>query len=329
MFRGIVRAAALVAACGALARPAAGVSFTSSYLDGGSWGESGLYVQGFNPFVHDGPDPGLVENDTLYLNNFRFFKSGLADTASNIKLAIVSNVFMNLGNLTTDSTTTPEFVGISTNTIPSTAGLATGAPFDFQFSSLPLVFNEFNNYAAIFVNESAGVLTPILVSTLRADYVETPAGSGIYLPESNYGDPDPTAPVNDRLAVSNFTHGDDFGTFFDMFTGYADANFVASFSTTVPGDYDSDNDVDADDLAAWKSGFGTAVHNADGDGDGDVDGADFLIWQRGLGGSTPVAAVATTPTPEPCAATLAACAAVLGLGVSRRHAGRRPPLHGL
>jgi hypothetical protein len=314
------------AGASALSQPAGAVSFTTSYTDGGSWGESGLYAQGFNPFVDAEPIPGIAEGEPVYLTNFRFFKSGLADSASNIRLAIVNNIFLNLQGLTADPVASPAFVGISTNAISSTASLATGDPFDFQFNGLPLMFGEFDNYAAIFVNVGpANELTPVLVSTLRANYVETPPGSGTFLPQTNYGDIDPLAPLNDRLACSNFTHSDDFGRFFDVFFGYADANFVATFSTTppsMPGDYDGDGNVDGDDLTKSKAEFGqTATLGADGDGDGDVDGNDYLIWQRNLGAGQPVAGLATA-TPEPNGLALGFCAAAASARASRQR-GRR------
>ena len=69
----------------------------------------------------------------VHLDRFQFFKSGTADTASNIQLAIVNNFFLNLQTFTTSS---PELVGLSTNTIASTASIATGDPITFNFNHL-------------------------------------------------------------------------------------------------------------------------------------------------------------------------------------------------
>jgi MYXO-CTERM domain-containing protein len=84
----------------------------------------------------------------------------------------------------------------------------------------------------------------------------------------------------------------------------------------IPGDFDGDNDVDGDDLADWKDGFGTTsgalVADGDADDDGDVDGNDFLVWQRNV---TPANNAA--PVPEPAAGVLALLAAV-ALLVRRR-----------
>jgi hypothetical protein len=68
-----------------------------------------------------------------------------------------------------------------------------------------------------------------------------------------------------------------------------------------PADFDLDGDVDGNDLARWKTNFGTGTTQAQGnvDGDNDVDGNDFLVWQRALSASGPIAAV-----PEPTSLSL-------------------------
>ncbi|WP_168206851.1 glycoside hydrolase family 30 beta sandwich domain-containing protein [Lacipirellula limnantheis] len=53
------------------------------------------------------------------------------------------------------------------------------------------------------------------------------------------------------------------------------------------GDFDENGNVNADDLLAWKGGYGRSIDvaHADGDANGDlvVDGTDLLQWQRDLG----------------------------------------------
>ena len=68
-----------------------------------------------------------------------------------------------------------------------------------------------------------------------------------------------------------------------------------------PGDFNLDEDVDGDDLAAWNGGFGsgTTLAQGDADDDGDVDGSDFLTWQRNLGPAPGISSI-----PEPASATL-------------------------
>jgi hypothetical protein len=89
-------------------------------------------------------------------------------------------------------------------------------------------------------------------------------------------------------------------------------------------DFDGDLDVDAIDLAVWKSGF-VAIHGAagaqgDADGDYDSDGADFLAWQQQLA-SPGLAASADTAVPEP-ATFLLFIVATAGIRRVRGHAPR-------
>jgi hypothetical protein len=283
---------------------ASAVPFTTSYTDGGSW--SSLYAQGFSPSEAPSPSPGLAPDAIVPLDRFQFFKSGNVDSAMNVRLAIVNNFFLNLDTFTTSS---PELEGLSTNTIASTTGIATGDPITFSFDSLPLTFGD--DYAAIFVTEGAGgALSPVLVATMLADYVEDPPGSGMYRPESHYGDPD----VDYFKSASNFINANSFGRFLASFNApYADANFVASFdlpAAAIPGDYNNSGVVDGADLTVWKMQFGgTGTFAADGDADGDVDGTDFLIWQQHLGESA-AGLAAGAALPEPGAWALSVLAAM-------------------
>jgi hypothetical protein len=77
----------------------------------------------------------------------------------------------------------------------------------------------------------------------------------------------------------------------------------------VPGDFNSDGNVDGDDFSAWQANFPKAtaalLSEGDADGDGDVDGADFVVWQTNF--PTPSASNATM-IPEPSAIILAVIA---------------------
>jgi hypothetical protein len=90
----------------------------------------------------------------------------------------------------------------------------------------------------------------------------------------------------------------------------------------LPGDYDTDGEVDARDLTLWRAGFralSAVVRQGDADGDRDVDGTDFLAWQRRVGSDviTQVEPRPTAAVPEPSAAWLAALCA-LGMHRARR-----------
>src|SRR5262245_41112902 len=139
-----------------------GDPFTLSQTAGGTWNT--LYAQGFSPSIEPNPNPGLSAGSTVYLDEFRFFKSGNADSASNFRLLILNSYFTNLQGLNTSWSVVQ---GLSTNTVASTSGLNTGDAIVFDFDQLPVAYG--NNYAAVFVNVgSGGELTPVLVSALTA-----------------------------------------------------------------------------------------------------------------------------------------------------------------
>ena len=65
----------------------------------------------------------------------------------------------------------------------------------------------------------------------------------------------------------------------------------------MPGDFDGDHDVDADDLAQWEGDYGVNG-NSDSFLDGHSDGFDFLAWQLQFGkGVSPLAAQQAVPEP--------------------------------
>ena len=101
-------------------------------------------------------------------------------------------------------------------------------------------------------------------------------------------------------------------------------NLVLAFSPDyLAADFDEDREVDAEDLAKWKTGFGSSAGaghmQGDADKDQDVDGNDFLIWQRQLGSAQVVAASSqsSNAVPEPTALALAGVS-LLGLVASRQ-----------
>jgi hypothetical protein len=199
----------------------ASAAYTISKTDGGNW--QTLYVQGFNTSLGATPDPGLASGDAVYLSQFEFFKSGTADTASNIRLAILNDIFPSSPTVANMTTTSPTVVGLSTNTVLSTAPIATGDPIAFTFSNLPLAYGS--DYAAVFVNVGIDVgngapLTPVLVSALATNYTEVSAGD--FHPTTNYG-----AESEFQYATSNFISSG----FFNTFDYAGDANFRATIET--------------------------------------------------------------------------------------------------
>ena len=177
-----------------------------------------VYAQGFSTSLGATPVPGAANGDTVDLTQFQFFKSGNADSASNFQLAIFTTLFP---NFTTVNTSSPQFVGLSANTISSTASLNTGDAITFTFNNLQLTYG--NDYAAYFVNISGSTITPVLVSALTANYADT--GGGSFHPVVNYG-----TESQFQYATGNFISGSGF---LNAFSFAGDANFVATI-TTVP-----------------------------------------------------------------------------------------------
>ncbi len=228
-----------------------GPFFTVGFTENaGNW--NSIFAQGFSPFVEPSPDPGIGLLDTVSLDRFEFFKSGDDDITDTFRLAIVDNYFLNLEALTT---TSPELVALSDNSISGTAGIAIGAPIRFAFSDAELTYAA--DYAAVYVTEGpGGVLEPVLVPSLIADYEENPEGSGVFTPASAYGDRE----FDFQYTTSNFVNTNDFGSFFAAFEDGGDARFVASFNTpTLEGDFNNDGAVDAADYTSWRDVEGQAV----------------------------------------------------------------------
>jgi hypothetical protein len=105
----------------------------------------------------------------------------------------------------------------------------------------------------------------------------------------------------------------------------AQVTFVFEATPILPGDYDRDLDVDANDLFEWRQSFGDLASplgsGSDGNQNGIVDAADYTVWRDNLGAGTGAAAsVATTAAaPEPGGLSLVVCgAAALSLARRRR-----------
>jgi hypothetical protein len=191
------------------------------HANGSNW--QTLYVQGFNTSLGATPSPGLNAGDPVYLNSFSFYKSGTADSASNIQLAIVNSLFPSSPTISNMTTSSAPFVGLSTNTVASTAGINTGDAITFNFNNLQLSYGS--DYAAYFVNVGAGgALTPVLVSALAVNYALNPSDNAFH-PVNNYG-----TESQFNYATSNFINGG----FFSTFTFAGDADFTSTLSTTVP-----------------------------------------------------------------------------------------------
>ncbi len=212
----IVSVTSILAALAMSALPAkAQTPYTVSYTDGGTWNT--VYAQGFSTSLGATPVPGASIGDTVDLTQFQFFKSGTADSAADIYLAIFNTMYPDTVGLTTGSSS---FVGLSANSIASTASLNTGDAITFTFNNLALTYG--NDYSAYFVNVSGSSLTPVLVSALTANYVDL--GGGDWHPASNYG-----TESQYQYVTGNYISGG----YLSAFSYAGDADFNASL-TTIP-----------------------------------------------------------------------------------------------
>ncbi|HEY2759610.1 MAG TPA: PEP-CTERM sorting domain-containing protein [Pirellulales bacterium] len=328
MIRRFIRISSGVAATWLLVSASAvyAVSLTNSYTDGGVWNT--VFVQGFSPSISPTPDLGLSFTDNVSLEKFQFFKSGNADTIgtasgpASVQLVIVNNIFADLTNLSTSSSFV---VGLSSNSISSTANIATGAPITFTFNALQL--QDGNNYAAIVVSNNNGALTPVQISALTANYTNTGVdnGDGLFHPTTNYGSESQYV-----YSTSNFINSNSFGMFFNSFSYAGDANFVATMNHVVLGDFNNDSsfttaDVQAamaalSDLNTYESTNNLSAPDlitmGDFNQDGVFDSLDIQAMISALangGGSSSLTAV-----PEPTSAVLLALGGTVLCYCSRR-----------
>ncbi len=59
---------------------------------------------------------------------------------------------------------------------------------------------------------------------------------------------------------------------------------IHTITPLLPGDFNFDAAVDAQDYASWRSAYGiTGFSDADANRDGTVDAADYVVWRNGVG----------------------------------------------
>jgi hypothetical protein len=295
----LVLGATLLSIGGTTALAATG---TSSFTGDGNWGGGGgMYAQGFALGTGAGGFGVADANgNTVNLNQFQFYKSGLADS-TNVQLAIVNNFFLQTdtanGHRITISGNTA-LVGLSTNTLNVTsANYAVGAPINFTFNNLALTYGrgtydqqgfgvfEGPDYAAIFVHNDGTYLTPVLTPVLITNYsqVQNPydgspndgaaTGTAIidannwteYVPSHDYGYRRDYTNPNDP---DNPHYGDYFKSASNSYSTTA-TDYLTTF-----GPYHGDIDFSAT--------FTFTPTKGDFNGDGHFNAADILPMEQAL-----------------------------------------------
>jgi hypothetical protein len=96
-------------------------------------------------------------------------------------------------------------------------------------------------------------------------------------------------------------------------------------ANAMPGDYNSNGVVDANDYLVWRTNFGSTINlSADGDGNGRVDTSDYTIWRDNLPTMPAGTVAATTPEPTALLQLLAVVVAATGLRSRRVPSGSIP-----
>ncbi|MBN1852313.1 MAG: hypothetical protein JW829_06300 [Pirellulales bacterium] len=89
----------------------------------------------------------------------------------------------------------------------------------------------------------------------------------------------------------------------------------------TPGDFDDDGDVDGDDFLTWQDGFGMTSgavrEDGDANGDGAVNAQDLALWKSNFGTVASPSDMAITAVPEPAACCVAGMLLLCGLGMGR------------
>ncbi len=119
------------------------------------------------------------------------------------------------------------------------------------------------------------------------------------------------------------------GTYYARVTGVDDTIQLYGLSllpiAILPGDYNRNGVVDADDYAVWRKSIGQSVAagtGADGNFDGQITQADYTVWKShfgqvgGTGAGTEL--IAGSAVPEPSVAPLAVIALLFPFALRRR-----------
>ncbi|HMB95379.1 MAG TPA: PEP-CTERM sorting domain-containing protein [Tepidisphaeraceae bacterium] len=193
---------------------------------------SNLIGQNFSPSVITAPEdpsgftatpsPQPAAGDPVYLTSFQFTKSNVFNAPqaagnANTVLIVENGAFPNFSGLNTTNVT-----GVSSNTVDTTHTVAQGTALTWNFNGgLQLVYG--NSYTVGMATLSGTTITFIQADVQLVHFTETPAGSGTFVPDTNYGG---SGNFN-AAALYSFN-----GSFFGSGSNAEDTVFTANFSTT-------------------------------------------------------------------------------------------------
>ncbi len=89
----------------------------------------------------------------------------------------------------------------------------------------------------------------------------------------------------------------------------------------VPGDYNGDQVVDAQDYTVWRGAFGGSVTpgtGADGNNNGVIDAGDYVVWRKNLTTAGSGASLASVPEPSGLLLLFATATVLYGFNIRCR-----------
>lgn len=245
-------------------------------------------------------------------------------------------VIMTGGTVNTNGLLIPEqFVDESVDTAPDPNGNYNTAPITGEFIMSGGVMNARWMNVGQFVADGNAEISGNAVINLKGNVPGDDGNGGHLILNRDWfinGQPvqatgTPSLDISENAIFNIFGSLDEFSSVpkqedVDRYEGYInDGWLTADDGTDVPtiyfdgssiikicaldADFDSDCDVDNDDLATWEAGYGldggAVKTDGDANNDGVVDGLDFLEWQIeygvGIDPVAPLAAAAAVPEP--------------------------------
>jgi hypothetical protein len=228
--------------------------FTVASDGGTAVNGANVMAQNFSPSVTTAPEdptgftatpsPQPASGATVYLTSFQFtdesdFGTAAAGSATT-SLVILAGAFPDTAN---DSTTSgPDVVGVSSNTVNTTPTVTAGTALTWTFNNLSLTYGS--TYTAALTTISGGAITYIPVDIQLVHYTEDTSGdaeNGDYFPDFNYGGGPAinAASANTDTSTSNYSAAALYSISGGYFQAGGDSNaedtvFTASFLTAVP-----------------------------------------------------------------------------------------------
>jgi hypothetical protein len=131
-----------------------------------------------------------------------------------------------------------------------------------------------------------------------------------------------------RLTSNGYDDSDPFLVLFNFLTPHSQmqaASLAIHTASTLPGDYDLDDDIDGRDFLLWQQLVGSTTRTvADASLNGVVDVADLAVWQQNYGTQFgEFAAPSMLQVPEPNPFTMIMAIAILRAGSSRSRSRKR------